>query len=774
MRRPEEVVDPTGARQRRRRSAAVRVVLPFALVGSVIATIGVITLHSYQVNRSGALRLTLDLLRATEESVSEKVNFYLSPAVRSASIASDLLAHAKPSDRAVAFDAYAASTLRDIGSVEAFYLANAAGEFAVIRRAPDGGTQTRLVLPAAGGSRTISTEHRNASGDLLDRSADPDDSFDPRTKRWFTGAVAAGGKPFWSSPYLFRATNRPVITVSLARRDADGNDHVVAIDVALDELSRFVGSLSIGESGHAVVVDAAGHLVAAPELARGGVDPTRTALDPSVAPALTEAWDRYRALGAGAREIRHDKVAYITIAAPLAATIPGWVLLIAAPEHDFAAFTAVGGRQNLLFSLVIVALATLIAALAIRNGLRADRVAKLFADHRTRAREESAALAELAREPGLFDPRVDAPRLTEALAGLAEARRASLWRIAGGGRLLACEDQFDRTEESHVGGFALSRDELPHLFEALQDGTPLEVEDAARDSRTAEFGRLAMRDVATRALVIYPLGGDGIAPRGAVVVEDAASLARARNLLRAVAAIASLRFAAGARHEDELAFARSESGIVPVVEDERAKTRVANLLAPDRALSEALGGDTAVYPAAAVLVLSFADPPVTSRRAAAGAIETADAIARAVQEIGRQFEIPYLKIVGHGLIAACGLSEEADGLAAFRLAEAALALRNACLTATERADLDAFFSIGLDVGRAVGRALGEDPAVFNLWGEAVRAAELMAQTAADPGTIQVTENAYAILRSRFLLRQRGRFFMPRSGVSASFVLAGPR
>ncbi len=94
--------------------------------------------------------------------------------------------------------------------------------------------------------------------------------------------------------------------------------------------------------------------------------------------------------------------------------------------------------------------------------------------------------------------------------------------------------------------------------------------------------------------------------------------------------------------------------------------------------------------------------------------------------------------------------------------------------ATERADLDAFFSIGFDVGRAVGRALGEDPAVFNLWGEAVRAAELMAQTAPDPGTIQVTEGAYAILRSRFLLRQRGRFYMPRTGVSASFVLAGPR
>ena len=775
MRRPEEIVDPTGARQQRRRSAAFRVVLPFALVGSVIVAIGLIALHSYQVNRSGALRLTRDLLRATEEGVSEKVSSYLAPAVRSTAIASDLLAHANAADRPVAFRAYAASTLREIGSVEAFYLANAKGEFAVIRRAPDGGTETRELLLSPSGGRTIATEHRNAAGELLDRRADPDDAFDPRTKRWFTGAVAAGGKPFWSHPYLFRPTNRPVITVSLARRDPDGSAHVVAIDVALDELSRFVGSLRIGANGSAVVVDAEGHLVAAPELARGGVDPSRTALDPGRAPALTEAWDRYRALGAGAREVRHDRVAYITIAAPLAATIPGWVLLMAAPERDFAAFAAVGGRQNLLFSLVIVALALLIAGLAVRNGMRADRAGRLLGEQRVRAREETGALASLADAPGLFDPRVEAPRLTEALASLAGARRASLWRISADGRLLACEDQFDQTENGHVGGFALSRDELPRLLEALGGGEPVEVADAARDGRTAEFHRLAMRDAATRMLAIHPVGGGGGEPtRGMVVLEDAASLPRARNLFRAVAAIALLRFDAGARQGEEERFDRGDTADVTGVEEERAKSRVASLLAPDQALSDALGGDTAVYPAAAVLVLSFADPPVASRQGAIGAVEAADAMARAVQEIGSRFAIPYLKIVGHGLIAACGLTAEPDGAAAFRLADAALALRNACLDATERADLDAFFTIGFDVGRTVGRVLGEDPAVFNLWGEAVRAAELMAQTAPNPGTIQVTEAAYVLLRSRFLLRQRGRFFMPRTGVSASFVLAGPR
>ena len=772
MQRPDEIVDPTGVRQQRRRLAALRFLLPIVLVGSVIGAIGLIAFHSLQVNRTGALRLTRDLLRATGDGVSEKVGSYLAPAVRATSIANDLLAHSNAADRPVAFRAYAASTLREVSSIEAFYLANGSGDFAVISRAAGGGTETGLVQVATSGARSIATEHRDAEGALVDRRADPDDNFDPRQRRWFEGAVAAAGKPFWSHPYLFKPTNRPVITVSMARHDPDGSVHVAAVDVALDELSQFLGSVRIGERGRAAVVDADGHLVAAPELAHGGVDPSKISLDQTRDPVLTGAWDRYRALGAGAREVSQDGIAFVTIAAPLTSGAPGWVLLLGAPEKDFAAFATIGGRQNLLFSLVIVALALLIAALAIRNGLRADRLSRLLAEHRARASEESVALAGLAATPGLFDPRQEALPLTETLAGLAGARRASIWRVAGEGRSLVCEDQFDRAGDGHVGGFALTRDEMPRFFGALGQGDALAVEDATRDTRTAEFHRLAMRDASTRRLAVHPIGGGGGALLGAVMLEDPTAPGRAGNLMRAVAAVAALRFEAGQAREEE--FDRGEAADGAVAEDRRAESRVSNLLGSDGPWAEALGGQTSVYPAASVLVLSFADPPASSRRTAAGAVDAADAIARAVQEIGRRYELPYLKIVGHGLIAACGLTEEGDARAAFRLAEAALALRGACLEATEQAGLEAFFSVGLDVGRVVGRVLGEDPGVFNLWGEAVRGAELMAQTASDPGTVQVTESAYAVLRSRYLLRQRGRFFMPRVGVARSFVLAGPR
>ena len=66
------------------------------------------------------------------------------------------------------------------------------------------------------------------------------------------------------------------------------------------------------------------------------------------------------------------------------------------------------------------------------------------------------------------------------------------------------------------------------------------------------------------------------------------------------------------------------------------------------------------------------------------------------------------------------------------------------------------------------------PRLFNLWGDAIRTAELMAQSAAESGTIQVSEGAYEQLRPHFLFRARGVFYVPGVGTARTFILAGRR
>src|SRR5262249_43671874 len=113
----------------------------------------------------------------------------------------------------------------------------------------------------------------------------------------------------------------------------------------------------------------------------------------------------------------------------------------------------------------------------------------------------------------------------------------------------------------------------------------------------------------------------------------------------------------------------------------------------------------------------------------------------------------------------------ADAGAATGIADMALAVRDRCISLFEKSERSHEFQVGIDCSLAIGGAIGNEPRVFNLWGDAVQIAGAMAASAL-PGTVQVTEAAYQRLREDFLFRPRGSFYLPRVGDARTFVLAG--
>ena len=178
-----------------------------------------------------------------------------------------------------------------------------------------------------------------------------------------------------------------------------------------------------------------------------------------------------------------------------------------------------------------------------------------------------------------------------------------------------------------------------------------------------------------------------------------------------------------------------------------------------------------VFQDVAVMVLHLTDPVALAMRAGSGPGPLSDRIACALQEIAAAHHIPYLKIVGQEVVGAAGIGATVNGAAAQIIADAAVAVRDRCLALLEDSDRPQEFRIGIDCGPAIGTAVGSEPRVFNLWGEAVRTADAMAASAL-PGTVQATEAAYDRLRQDFLFRSRGSFYLPRVGDSRTFVLAG--
>lgn len=92
--------------------------------------------------------------------------------------------------------------------------------------------------------------------------SEPEDPYDPRTRRWYDLAVEADG-PVWTDPYIFFVAQRPGTTAAIALRDGAGElEAVVGIDVELDTLSRFLESTAAGLNGSVFVMNGSGEIIA--------------------------------------------------------------------------------------------------------------------------------------------------------------------------------------------------------------------------------------------------------------------------------------------------------------------------------------------------------------------------------------------------------------------------------------------------------------------------------------------------------------------------------
>ena len=511
-------------------------------------------------------------------------------------------------------------------------------------------------------------------------------------------------------------------------------------------------------------------------------------------PVLTRAYNRFRVEGHGRRTIEVDGQRFITAATPIQADADHeWSTLIVVPEKDFVGFVALNNRSTLLMSAGVVVLAALFAALLIHQGLRADRNASLVVAREQAREAQSRAFTELASNAAVFDPtREDAIRsLTHIVARAVSARRAATWRVAADSNSILLEDCRDRENDGHTAGVEFARTEMPHFFAALEAGEELESVDAAKDPRMAEFYRLYLKPMGSRALIAIPIRS-GERWVGVVCVEDWRADG-ARSFVRAVANMLAVRYAArlvsvAAAAVPEMAAARSAGGEQPrrvavaaVSPASATAMRRAQLGEAQRrklaAQASPAAGDGAtqgaqVFPRVSVLVLQLTDPMTMAEEDAEEERTTiVDRIARAVEAIAAAQDIEYVKIMGDKLVLADGFSDASEADSALAIAEAALQIQDHAARLFTALGHRLEFRIGVDTGAAIGTPVGTQQLTYNLWGESMRLADRMAESGL-PGSIVVTDTTYRLLRDRYLFRVRGTFYLGGSGEMSTYLLTG--
>ncbi|OUJ15710.1 adenylate/guanylate cyclase domain-containing protein [Acetobacter sp. DsW_063] len=770
-----EIVDPTEQTGRTTRQRLVQIGVPLLSVALILATIGGIGLHTYRSTRAGVLGLTHDLLDSVQRYVVQDVTGYLSAATTGASFAQDFIGHARSASKDIAFYAYGGSMLRLVPQLQSFYLGDEKGGFILIERDPHGkGMEYTQLRPGADGADGVfHHDFYDEHGKLLRSEENPADHYDPRDRGWFKSAIGKD-EISWSSPTLYETTKQLVITSSIGLTGTDGSKYAFAINTSLNLLSQFIDSLKIGKSGKAIILDRTGHIIAGHDfsniVARAHGDPSQMVLDPKTQSTFLQVYDRFRVRGVGSHAFKSGGKNYIGIAENLPTT-DGWVLLMVAPESDFAAFARTSGRESIQFSAIIVALAAILAGLLAHQSRKTDRANRELKRQKMQTASEADALQRLADTPDLFDGASEPLSLTEALARTSHARRVAIWRLLHDGTALICDDSYDSSLDAHSGGFELSRNELEEFFKLLDAGETVNVAVASKDQRTAGFSRLMMREAGTTSLIVHPIRGASHGSSGVIgmmTLEDAVFAPHLVYFVDIVAALAAVRFGAAAEtttvtSESEL-LAPAPAGLSTPRFDEA-------LVRPPVVAGQTTPG---AFPSVAVMVITFSDPVMESGEGPEALLKLIDQIATEVQNIARTHELFSVKVAGHRLICIAGCTAEPDPSAIRRLAEAALALRERCMMLLSAANIEPIFSIGMDFGPALGGELGQEPKTFNLWGETVTLAELMAQGAPDVGTIEVTERVYQALRDRYLFRSRGSFYAPGSGIGRVYVLATRR
>jgi len=779
-----ERVEPA-VHPRRERGGWRRLVVGGAPIFAVIAVMvigGLVAAYVYDSNRRGAVSLSNDLLDAIDQRIAVQMGAYLAPAEQFLESARAISGERGVFDGGLATEPFVLATLGNFPQIAGFSYADPDGNFLYVTRNAKGGFDSKLIDRRDGGRRVTWTR-RDAQGMVVETAQDAADSFDPRSRPWYIGAVTEG-RAFWTAAYRFFTLRRPGITYAVPHYAANRRlVAVLGIDIELAALSSFLKGLEIGIHGKAMVIDAKGRVIAYPSdnwLVDDRENSPLPQLDELGDPTLTRIYNRLTVEGYGRKLLEVDNQRIIVSSRVLKAlTGRNWSVLIVAPESDFIGFVVSSSWVALAMSALVFLLVAGLAALMMWRSLLADRRDRVARERQQALEARAQTLAELAAASSLTD-RSSADGVREAMeraAGSCRAKRASAWYIASAGRTLICEDSFDRAGFAHTAGAELHRDEFRELFAALATEAAIDVRQAERDPRTHELATLYLQPLGTEGAHIVPIHS-GQRLLGMLMVEDpqgGAGDAGLAEFCLALASLLALRYLP----------AGGQSVVAPagaVATDPRqiAEQRIDRAIGDRRVALQRRLLQYAISPVdlasghieqAAVAVIRLPEWLAVARRAEDGHPARMDAVVDEIQcALGRS-GVAYAALLDDQVVlAAFSGGGQSVAVDARVLALAAVDVRDRLVDLTAGWGEGSEFRVAIDVGPVMTSSFGEG-AERNLWGGAIGVAKILAASGSRRA-ITVSEAAYQILSGDFLFRQRGTYFLPETGTMRTFVLVG--
>ena len=269
------------------------------------------------------------------------------------------------------------------------YLGMPNGDFFYVSRNEQHSTNgfRTKIISHPGGIRKTTLKWRDQNLDIIAEETDPKDRFDPRLRPWYKKALDQE-KIVWSDPYIFFTSQKPGITIAGPTYDESGVlKGIVGVDIEIDELSIFIGSLKIGQNGQAFMINNNGEVVAFPDLdkikTQGSSDSKSLRLVQiheldailsrkafSAVGLTKDEQGRFVLKESRFARFEHDGQYHHAMLTPFSIPQWPWIIGVHLPEDDYLGGLKQSRRFNILLTLVISVIATVIALYFARSIIR--------------------------------------------------------------------------------------------------------------------------------------------------------------------------------------------------------------------------------------------------------------------------------------------------------------------------------------------------------------------------------------------------------------------
>ena len=238
--------------------------------------------------------------------------------------------------------------------------------------------------------------------------------YDPRQRPWYK-AAKKDQDLVWSPIYLFADPPILGITPAVPLKDSVTNklQGVMAIDITLDEISKFLNSLKISDSGRAFIIEKSGNMVATSTnnslvIQRTGENERlhySASLDPLVkatAKKLAVELNNFQDIQETQQLIFKFRGDRHFVQATILDGYPGldWLMVTVIPESDFGTYIRQNTYTTMLLSTVALIAAIFLGAIAnqliVNSVTQISDVAKAIAKGQVVGMEKSPNIKELA------------------------------------------------------------------------------------------------------------------------------------------------------------------------------------------------------------------------------------------------------------------------------------------------------------------------------------------------------------------------------------------